>query len=83
MFKIDKNVPLPEGLHNNGIPLSPYRILVEKMEVGDSIGDLDEEKVVAIERYLRKVYRNEKAINKKISLRRKQEDGTFRIWRIA
>ena len=81
MFKIDKNVPVPEGLTNNGIPISPYRILAEKMEAGDSIGDLDEQKLAAIERYLRKVYRKEKG--QKVSLRRGQKDGTFRVWRIA
>ena len=83
MFKIDKNVPLPEGLNKNGLPISPYRILAEKMEVGDSIGDLSEKKVAVIQRYLNKVYKEEKGINEKVSLCRKQKDGKFRLWRIA
>jgi len=83
MLKIDKNVPLPEGLNKNGLPISPYRTLVEKMEVGDSIGNLSQKKVQTIQGYLNKVYKEEKGINKKVSTSRKQKDGTFRLWRIA
>ena len=69
-YKIDKNIPMPEG-HE----LSTRNQVAGQMEVGDSMLIEDISKVVAVRTFLKKKDRT-------IAMR-KQTNGTYRIWRLT
>ena len=94
-MKIEKDIPLPEG-NIQGNRFSKHRIVAREMNVGDSVGDLNERERNLLSQALRVEYGKTERVRigetnfrryitkslNKVFVSRKQSDGKYRVWRI-
>mgnify|MGYP003651668236 FL=1 len=88
-MKIDKSIPVPPG--KSGV-LGRYSETALRMEIGDSVGNLTQGQRNALVAGLKYVYGKKKFTQtmgrkkyrfmNKTSRAVKQDDGTYRVWRV-
>lgn len=77
-YSIEKNVPMPNGSTN------PRRTILQtlaKMEIGDSVGGLTEREARNFQNSVGQ-HQKHSPDPHKVSIRR-QDDGSYRVWRVA
>jgi hypothetical protein len=89
-MKIDKGIPVPPG-NGNGV-VGRYSETARQMEIGDSVGNLtqaERNKLVAslahvygIKDFVKTMGREQYRFMNRTSRSIKQDDGTYRVWRI-
>ena len=73
MYEIEKDVPLPIG--------GKWKPIVARMEIGDSIVVADDMEAKTVKACMNTYFKKEKNTTVATASRR-QEDGTFRVWRL-
>lgn len=91
-MKIEKGIPVPPG-NGNG-RTGRYAETARQMEIGDSVGGLNEKDKLALMNALKVAYqkkefvvinpnrRREYKVMNKVHRSMMQDDGTFRVWRV-
>jgi len=91
-MKIDKSIPVPPG-NGNGIT-GRYAETARQMEIGDSVGGLNEKDKLALMNALKNAYqkkefvaldphrRREFKVMNKVHRYMTQDDKTYRVWRV-
>jgi hypothetical protein len=78
-FKIDKNVPIPERFQN-ATTNSLYKKIVEKLQIGDSVGGLTQSQANSLVTFMKK--QGKKATSRKVDSR-PSRDAEYRIWYVG